>query len=121
MTARANRPILDEGNYSFRKARIGSTEAAARAGNHDAAIDTIARTATDSEKMSGLIALTSNSRAPINRAQASVPASPKRMPISVSRALMPIIIRRTSPRRAPSAMRTPISRVRCATAYAITP
>ena len=57
----------------------------------------------------------------MSRASASAPAVPNVTPTATSASASPAISRSTSPLAAPSATRTPISRVRRDAAYAMTP
>ena len=71
--------------------------------------------------MSGSIGLTSNSSDPINRISATAAARPQAIPIAARPEPQRTNMRVNSVRCAPSAMRMPISRVRCDTEYEITP
>ena len=55
------------------------------------------------------------------RVPRSAPRVPSATPTSASRNALPITICSTTDESAPSAIRIPISRARCATEYAITP
>src|SRR5262249_25455986 len=101
--------------HSCRKATIGSTFVARRAGMYEASVATrISRKAT-AAKVSGSVALISYNRDCMVRGRMNEATRPTPIPVkAVSKAW-----RRTStstlPELAPNAMRTPISRVRRAT------
>src|SRR5262245_5979944 len=107
--------------HSRRSATIGSTFAARRAGIQHASIATKVSSGGITINVIGSVALTPYSSPPIRRVTAKAAASPAATPTSVR--IIPCFsaIRSTSPGRAPSAMRTPISRVRWLTECEITP
>src|ERR1700679_2846960 len=108
-------------NYSYFSATIGSTRIARRAGTqHAASVTTRTRIETPAN-VSGSVALTSNNRLDMNRVSASDAATPIAMPTTANLSAWAKTSRITCPRSAPSAMRIPISCVRCATLYEITP
>src|SRR5499426_1331161 len=98
--------------HSRRSATIGSTFAARRAGIQQASIATKVSSGGITTNVIGSVALTPYSRPPIRRVTAKAAANPAATPTSVR--IIPCFsaIRSTSTGRAPSAMRTPISRVR---------
>ena len=71
--------------------------------------------------VNGSVAVTPNSRLEPARPSHQAPTSPSARPIRVSVSPSPIIMRKMSPVCAPIAMRTPISRVRVAIEYWISP
>src|SRR5262245_34758599 len=101
--------------HSHLKATIGSTFAARRAGIRHASSATSASNKGMPTKVSGSVSLTLNSRVFINRVNAMDPATPTATPPSAN--IIPLLTtsRSTSIPRAPRAIRTPISCVRCAT------
>src|SRR5439155_24578768 len=114
--------VLEEGvHHSVRRATIGSTCAARRAGSQHASRATPANTAATPAKVSGSVAVTPNRRLVITRVSISAPATPASTPAPTTPIPWLTTIRSTSWARAPSAMRRPISRVRCATECASTP
>ena len=72
-------------------------------------------------KVTRSVAETPKSWLRMNRAPANEAARPSVVATPMMRSPRATTIRTTSPRPAPSAMRIPISRVRCATAYDMTP
>src|SRR5438876_1113001 len=114
--------VLEERvHHSYLRATIGSTCAARRAGSQQASRATPANTAATPAKVSGSVALTPNSRLVITRVSINAPATPASTPAPTTPIPWLTTIRSTSWARAPSAMRRPISRVRCATECASTP
>src|SRR5262245_4771658 len=108
-------------DHSHRRAIIGSTFAARCAGIQQASSATAISSSGTAMNVTGSVALTPKSSDFINRVSAKEAANPIAMPASVSFIPCPVTILSTAPALAPSAIRTPISRVRCATEYAITP
>src|SRR6266403_4878508 len=108
-------------HYSCRNAITGSILAALRAGKYAAARATAARSAATLVIVSGSVGVISNRKSRNTRVVANVPARPSAKPLATSTALRERIRRKTSGGGAPSANRITISRVRRATAYAITP
>ena len=99
---------------------MGFTDAARRAGNKQAAIESSSTSTAASASTSGSIALTPNTSDPINREAATAPTRPIAHPIPASFA-PEIRIRRTIPVRCdPNAMRIAISGTRSATENAMT-
>ena len=101
--------------YSARRATIGSTLVARRAGIK---LDSTATPMSTSEIMInvvGSVALTPKSKLDIKRVKMKAAARPKTTPIKTSFNPCPTTIFSTSLRCAPRAMRSPISRVRCST------
>src|SRR5215510_5139248 len=106
--------------YSCLSAISGSTRAAFSAGALQAASAVVARAPTTATNVAGSVGFISYSRPVITRVNASAPATPSTRPtIAIDIPCRTTIIT-TALRSAPSAIRTPISCVRCATAYAIT-
>src|SRR5579862_46135 len=107
--------------HSFLSAAIGSTRAALRAGSAAEIIATSNISTMTEQKTTGSMFETPNSSAFSRRVAGSATgtATARLMPASCSTSRTTSA---TTPRRsAPNAMRTPISRVRCAVAYASTP
>ena len=107
--------------YSPRSASIGSTLAARRAGSTAASKATAASIAVVVPRTSGLHASTPKSSAVIRWPAAMAAGRPMSSPRPTCRKAPRSTISCTWARLAPSAMRMPISLVRCATAYAVTP
>src|SRR5215475_5013597 len=101
-----------ERTYSWRNAAIGSTRDALRAGMKLAAAATPTSSDAATRVATGSTAPISNSVDEIKRVAASAIGAPIAIPALTSQALSLNAIRNTSARVAPSAMRTPISRVR---------
>jgi hypothetical protein len=108
-------------NQSRLSATIGSTLAARRAGIMQASKEAAATSNAMIAKVRGSSVLTPKSRLSINLVNPKEPASPITTPISVSVIPCLTISVSTLPLRAPSAMRMPISCVRCVTANEMTP
>jgi len=104
-----------------RKATVGSTRDARHEGTPAAVNATMTNPAETPTYVLGSLALTPYSIAVNSLANAAAPATHTTTPINVSRTALPLICVTISRGRAPSAIRTPISRVRCATPYAIKP
>src|SRR5215468_9931998 len=101
--------------YSHLNATIGSTFAARRAGIQQATSATTVSKSAITTNVSGSVALTPNSKPDIRRVSATAAAEPIVTPIKAR--LIPCLMTSLStlPARAPSAIRTPISRVRSET------
>src|SRR5262249_3923049 len=107
--------------YSCRSTTIGSTVLARRAGSQAATAATASITNAPVERMRGSAGATPASRPCTSRVKAIADASPIAAPMSARRSPSPttsMITRRAS---APSATRTPISRIRVDTEYDSTP
>src|SRR5262245_122509 len=104
-----------EGNYSHRKAIIGSTFAARRAGTKQASSATIVNNNATTMNVTGSVALTPNSKVFINRVRANAEVSPIATPAAPSFPPCAMTSFNTSLVCAPRAIRTPISCVRRAT------
>src|SRR5262249_42248274 len=102
-------------DYSHRRAIIGSTFAARRAGIQQATSATESNSAPIKANVSGALALTPKSSVVIRRVKPKAATSPAPTPLSASLIPCPTTSLNTSPICAPSAIRTPISCVRCAT------
>src|SRR2546422_8741650 len=107
--------------YSHRNATIASTRDAWRAGTYPATIVTASTASVAASTVAGSYGLTSNNCARSSRAAASAIGMPSATPVTTIASVSRRIMRWMTPPLAPSAMRTPISRVRRATAYAIVP
>src|ERR1043165_8314836 len=99
-------------SYSYRKATIGSTLVARRAGKYDASRATARRMRATAPKVRGSVALTWNSMDGIKRIRMNAPTRPEMTPTMAVVMDWRSTSRSTLPALAPSAMRTPISRVR---------
>src|SRR5271170_4618892 len=104
-----------------RRTRAGSVRVARQAGKKHAANEAIVITASADAKASGSCGLTLYRRFPSNRAIPSATAAPNNTPPAVNAKPRDITSRKTLDAPAPSAMRSPSSRVLCDTAYDITP
>src|SRR6185369_10105238 len=102
-------------SYSYRSATSGSTFVARSAGTRHAMKATANNNTATTPNVIGSLAVTWNRNAAITRVNAYAPSSPKTTPPNASNIPCRSTIFSTSNRRAPSAMRTPISCVRCAT------
>src|ERR1039457_5812962 len=100
---------------------MGSTRVARRAGIRQAPSATTPSIAATRANVAGSDGFTSNSRLVSNREAASAPANPAARPARMGPKARAIVRPRMLWRCAPSARRSPISGVRCATAYEITP
>src|SRR3984957_10381526 len=107
--------------YSVRNVLAGSIEAARRAGISPAAKAVNARPKTDRASRRASIPCTSKSSARTNRAQRNATGIPIARPRSAWITAPRIIIRVTRERSAPRAIRIPISDLRLAIVYALTP
>src|SRR2546421_4538650 len=107
--------------YSWRRATMGSTRMARRAGTYAAASVTSASRIATAANVSGSVGRTSKSSDLRNRPSASAPAIPGANPSNTNFADSERISCRISPRAAPSATRIPTSRVRLETEQEITP
>src|SRR5580704_4332350 len=107
--------------YSIRSAISGSLPAARRAGSQHAMAATQARTTITVAYETASSGETSNSSDAIARVASMAPATPMTMPAAVSVIPCRMIIRRMAAGDAPSAVRTPISRMRSATLAETTP
>src|SRR5262249_26719917 len=103
------------GRYSYLSATSGSTLAARRAGRYDASIATAAKATATVVNVAGSSGCKPNRSDSRYRVSPAAPAIPIAMPARVSTRLLPRTSRMTSRLAAPSATRTPISRVRWAT------
>src|ERR1041384_384788 len=101
--------------HSCLSATIGSIFMARRAGTQQARRATTINKRDMPAKVAGSVALTPNSSGEIVRVRASEPANPIVTPIIVSTMPCPTISFSMSRCPAPTAIRTPISCVRCAT------
>src|SRR6185369_17433737 len=107
--------------YSYRSAFNGSTRVARRAGTKHA-IKTTRNNPTDTAtNVTASVAVTSKSNVEINLVNANDATSPATTPATPSTIPLLTTSLSTSKRCAPSAIRTPISCVRCKTEYDITP
>src|SRR5579864_636432 len=102
--------------YSRRNNCIGSTEAARRAGSHDASADDATRVAMAAEITSQSNGFTSNSKLAAMRVTSADKARPMTIPNTVSESAVANTFRTTLSRLAPTAMRIAISRLRSVTA-----
>src|SRR5438128_1640144 len=107
--------------HSARSDTAGSTRVARRAGIQLASRADMTSTAAVDASVSGSVVLTRYTSDASTRVPARAPARPTATPASARRRPDPTTIRCTSDESAPSAIRMPISRVRCATEYAVTP
>src|SRR5581483_10008575 len=101
--------------HSYRIADNGLTDAARRAGKYAAARATVARVAIAIPKEMGSSAETPNNMLLIQRDTTAVITSPAPIPAAVNNIARPSTMPRISEDSAPNVMRTPISKVRCAT------
>src|SRR5713226_8879548 len=108
------------GNQS-RNARTGSIRVARQAGKKHAAREAMVITTNADPKASGSRGLTLYKRFLSNRVNASDTAAPSKTPPAVNPRPRDITSRNRLDAPAPSAMRSPNSRVLCDTAYDITP
>lgn len=102
--------------YSYRRATTGSTRVARRAGIQQAASATPINASVTATNVAGSEAFTPKSKLVIRRVSAKAAATPNTTPKKARRRPSLRTMRSTRPRSAPSAMRTPISRVRWLTA-----
>src|SRR5688572_6149821 len=107
--------------HSERRASPGSTRAARAAGSQLASNDTTSSVTMTAASTTGSRGETSNNSGDIHRPAARAARRPSATPMPTTRRLSPTTRRATSGVRAPRAIRTPISCVRCATLCAITP
>src|SRR3954470_24828136 len=107
--------------YSVLSASIGSTRVALRAGRYDAARAMKASNTAVPMYTTGSSALTPNINDANKRVESAATIAPATRPATTSRAPCHSTRRITSSLCAPSAMRTPNSRVRCATTNETTP
>src|SRR6185503_4777875 len=107
--------------YSERSATSGSTWEALRAGKKQANTAMTANTIGTITKIARSRVPTPKRRLLTARVSAYAPATPNTIPIAVSIIPFEMISLRISVFDAPSAMRIPISRVRCVTLYDSTP
>ena len=112
---------VERSSQLSRSAVTGLTLIARRAGTSVAAIATSASTPPTSTNVSGSVGATLNSIDAMNRVSATAAARPIALANSVSSSPCRSTMRIRSPGVAPSAARTPSSRVRLVTAKAITP
>jgi hypothetical protein len=96
---------------------MGSTFVARRAGIQQASNEITASNCAIPTNVCGSVGLTPKSKFLIVRVNAREAESPKPTPMLAHFIPCPITILRTVARWAPRVMRSPISRVRCATAY----
>src|SRR5215471_7350835 len=105
-------------SYSQWRTTIGSTFIARLAGiQHASSMENVSNKAI-TMNVSGSVALKPKSRSFINLVKTNAPTRPITTPISANDIPCSMINLSTSAARAPSAIRIPISRVRCVTAYA---
>src|SRR5262245_38790608 len=107
--------------YSYRNAVIGSTRDARRAGTYAAVAADTTSTRVASPSVAGSPAVNPYNRPDTTRAAASASGRPTAIPAASITSVCRRINHRTDLAVAPSAIRIPISPVRCATVYAITP
>src|SRR5439155_26861242 len=107
--------------YSHRSATTGSTREAAIAGRLHAAIAVAATPTHATANEAPSVGWMSYKRLLSTRLVPAADTAPTAPPAAVNRMPCVMIIIRTACRVAPRAIRTPISCVRCATEYAITP
>src|SRR5215467_11114345 len=119
--ASADLPKGQNRDYSQRRAVTGSTRVARYAGMQVATSAAVLNTITVDANTAGSRASTPNSRLPMKGVTVSATATPNTTPATAIPMPSKITINRTSRGSAPSAMRTPISWVRCCTEYAMTP
>jgi hypothetical protein len=100
---------------------MGSTEAARRAGMKVAAIDATANNVATQTRVTASHACTPNSKLRMDNDAPIEQMSPIASPVPVNHPACRSTSLYTELRFAPSAIRTPISRVRWLTEYAITP
>jgi micrococcal nuclease len=106
--------------YSARSATSGSTRVARRAGSRHAAIATAVNTAVMTPNVTGSRAVMSTRSVLITLLRKNAPSRPSEIPSVVWNKPRFSTSHDTWPAFAPSAIRTPISDVRCVTEYAIT-
>src|SRR5207244_12794300 len=99
-------------HHSYRKASIGSTRVARRAGIYLAASATAASNIGAAANVSGSSGAVPKSSFAINRTSKTDPASPKHVPAPINAAARPSTSRSTSVWVAPTLSRIPNSRVR---------
>ena len=107
--------------YSCLSEAMGSSLAARRAGQYDAAKPTASRIPAVSSSVVGSAPRTPNSRLSTKRARPMAATSPSATPLPTRIIERPRIKPMTAPRCAPSAIRKPISPVRRETSYAVNP
>jgi hypothetical protein len=107
--------------YSQRSAAIGSTRAARRAGTNPASAAAQTITATATPIATGSAALNPNNWCSTTRPNPHAAPRPSATPTATIHSVSRIAIHSTLPCDAPSAMRIPISLVRRAIEYDITP
>src|SRR5437016_13046162 len=108
-------------HYSVRSAAVGSTCMAWRAGTEQATSPTASSNAATVVRVAGSVGVTSYSMAARRRFASTAPTSPRTDPRPAIRKPRRITMRRTSRAVAPSAIRTPSSRVRWRTMVAMAP
>ncbi len=113
--------LMAGSSYSSRRESIGSRRAARRAGPAAAARATSASTAAAPSRARASPGSTSKSMERSQRATTTAPRPPATIPIPVQRTANPRVRRAISRGVAPRAIRTPISRRRCATRKESTP
>ena len=101
--------------YSARSAAHGSILVARRAGSHAAISPTAISSSVTIVNAIGSVGVTPNRNVCSTRVTPTAPARPTITPATTMRSARVSTRRSTSPRSAPSAMRTPISRRRCVT------
>src|SRR5262249_27136788 len=102
--------------HSHLNAIIGSTFVARRAGSQQASSATPASNVATMTKVTGSVTLTPNTKLLTNRVNAKAASKPRAMPINANLIPCPMTSFSTSRCCAPSAIRMPISCVRCVTA-----
>src|SRR3954468_3322644 len=108
-------------NHSARSACAGSMRSARRTGSQCAARATAVRTAAAPANVTGSTGLTPKIRLPRKRVAISAATTPAPTPVATRTRPLESARRSTSARCAPTAIRTPTSRVRWATPYDTTP
>src|SRR5215831_13142686 len=119
----ARQPLIGKLWYlhSYLNATIGSTLVAFRAGTYPATTATAIKNAHAPANVTGSIVLKPNRIECIKLDAPAPPASPSTAPTAAGRMVSHNTIATTLSRGAPSAIRTPISCVRCVTANATVP
>src|SRR5262249_46170155 len=107
--------------YSERSAMIGSIRAARRAGAKPAIAPIAISTPAAPANVNGSFGVRPKMSVRTYPGKATAAAAPTRAPAATRARISPRIIRVTCPPGAPSAIRIPISPVRCATTYDMTP
>jgi len=119
-TSTKKRKQKEDPGYSTRSATSGSTRVARCAGSRHAAIATVVSTTVIVTNVAGSRAVMSTSSVLITLLRKNAPSRPIEIPIAVCKRPRLSTSHDTWPLFAPSAIRTPISDVRCVTEYAMT-